>query len=376
MPKRVLIAPDKFKSCLTAAEVADALACGLLSVLADLYIDLCPMADGGEGTVDALLSATKGRRLSHVVTGPLPEMKVSACFGLLGDRTTAVIEMAEASGLHLLTESQRDPLATTTFGTGQLMMEAVRHGARRMILGIGGSATCDAGIGCAQACGLPVLLAGGEPTFDTEPLCGRDMDRVLFVKHARGSPIDGIAITVACDVTNPLFGPNGAACIFSPQKGAAPEVVRRLDASLEALARRLGLLDEARLPGSGAAGGLGFGLRAFFGAALQSGFDIVADATGLHRRISQADLVLTGEGKLDGQSLSGKTAVGVGRLCAELGKPCIAVAGVVESAPAVFRSTHALGDLAASTADSMRLARPLLIRLAADQAEAWLTRPA
>jgi glycerate kinase len=363
----ILIAPDKFKGCLTASDVAQALMRGLRRNRPRAEFDLCPLADGGEGTVAALVAATKGKLIKHTVTGPLPEMKVEATFGMLGDGETAVIEMAEASGLHLLGKDQYNPLATTTFGTGELMKRAAELHASKLILGIGGSATTDAGIGCAQAAGLPVLLKDGEPTSPTEPLCGRDMDRVVLIKHGRGSPVDSLEdITVACDVTNPLFGPNGAAYVFGPQKGATPEMCRQLDDMLKGLAARLNLLHVANEPGTGAAGGLGFGLRAYFNAKLQSGFKIVAAAANLRDRIARADLVITGEGKLDESSLAGKTAHGVAVMCKELGKPCVAVAGVVEASPDLFRSTHAISKLAKSPEDSFTRAKELLEKVAVD----------
>jgi glycerate kinase len=292
-------------------------------------IDACPVADGGEGTVDALVAATGGRVVTRRVTGPLPEMKVDAPFGILGDGETAVVEMAAASGLHWLKANERDPLATTTFGTGELLVEAAKLGVRQIILGIGGSATVDAGIGCAQACGLPVILAGGEPVSATEPLCGRDLPSVVLVKHGRGSSVERVRIVVACDVTNPLYGPDGAAPVYGPQKGAAPPVVRWLDDELRALAARLGKTAEAKMPGAGAAGGLGFAMLAWFGATLRSGVEIVIEATGLEHRLAGADLCLTGEGRLDASSLHGKAPVGVARLCRRLGVPCLAVVGSV-----------------------------------------------
>jgi len=204
----------------------------------DVEIDRCPMADGGEGTVSALVTATGGRFVSRRVTGPLADMKVEAIFGILGDGQTAVIEMAAASGLALLGPSERNPMLTTTFGTGELMMAAVEMGISRIVLGIGGSATIDGGIGCAQACGLPVILEGGEPLAPGEPLMGADVRRVVLVKHGRGSPIEKVRIEVACDVTNPLCGTNGAAQVYGPQKGATPQQIRDLDAALMNLARR------------------------------------------------------------------------------------------------------------------------------------------
>jgi glycerate kinase len=219
-------------------------------------------------------------------------------------------------------------MRTTTFGTGQLLLEAAKLGVDHIILGIGGSATCDGGIGCAQAAGLPVILDAPPGAADVhEPLIGEDLRRVVLVKHARGSPLDRVRITVACDVTNPLFGPNGAARIFGPQKGATPQQIDELDTLLRRLAERCGKLTEANTPGAGAAGGLGFAMLAFFGATLRPGFDLVADAVHLRDRLRGAHLCLTGEGRLDKSSLAGKSAVGVARLCRELGVPCVAIVG-------------------------------------------------
>jgi glycerate kinase len=329
-PMRVVIAPDKFKGCLSAAEVARAMEAGALCAEPRAAIDICPLADGGEGTVDALVAGDGGRIVTRTVTGPLPEMKVEARFGLLGDGKTAVIEMAAASGLALLRSEERDPARTTTFGTGELMMAAAKIGATRIILGIGGSATLDGGIGCAQACGLPVILEDGEVPSPGEPLVGADVGRVVLIKHGRGSPIEKIRIEVACDVANPLCGDDGAAAVYGPQKGATPQQVRELDAALWQLARRNGKLEQADLPGAGAAGGLGFAMAAFFGASLKRGVEIVMDAVGFRRRLIGADLCLTGEGRLDRSSLSGKVVIGVARACREAQIRCIALAGSIE----------------------------------------------
>ena len=251
----VVIAPDKFKGALSAAAAARAIAGGILSAQPHAQIVICPMADGGEGTVDALLSAAGGERQSEIVTGPRPEMRVAAGFALLPDGT-AVIEMSSASGLALLTPDERDPMHTTTFGTGQLLRAAANIGARRIILGIGGSATTDGGIGALQALGARLFF--DDDTELTRPAIGADLQRPLRVEPPANWELPPILI--ACDVTNPLYGPAGAAAIFGPQKGASPEDVVRLDAGLEALAHRHGKTELAASPGSGAAGGLGFGL--------------------------------------------------------------------------------------------------------------------
>ena len=326
---RIVVAPDKFKGSLSAPAVAAAIAEGLLRADSSVIIDQCPMADGGEGTVAALVAATGGTLMTRSVTGPLPHRKVDATFGMLGDGQTAVIEMAAASGLALLKEEDRNPLNTTTFGTGELLLAAMEIRARNIILGIGGSATMDAGIGCAQACGFSIVFQKGNAALPTKPLCGRDLDSIATIEPRVGSEIERVRITVACDVTNPLFGPNGAAAVFGPQKGATPQQVEWFDQALQGLAQRTGTLKEALTPGAGAAGGLGFGMLAFFGASLRPGAEIVIDATALCERLKGADLCITGEGRLDAQSLSGKAPIAVARLCKELNIPCIALVGSI-----------------------------------------------
>ena len=363
---RLLLAPDKFKGCLSAADVALAMEAGALRADPRAAIDCCPMADGGEGTVDALVAATGGRFFTRTVTGPLPDMKVEARFGLLADEKTAVIEMAAASGLALLRPQDRDPTRTTTFGTGELMMAAAKIGATRIILGIGGSATLDGGIGCAQACGLSVILEGGQVPAPGEPLVGADVRRVVLIKHGRGSPIEKIRIEVACDVANPLCGDNGAAAVYGPQKGATPRQVRELDSALSQLARRNGKLEQANLPGAGAAGGLGFAMAAFFGAQLKRGVEIVIDAVDLRRRLTGADLCLTGEGRLDRSSLGGKVAVGVARACRDAQIPCIALAGSIEPGVDFGFEAVKIGDDTITQEQSMEQAETLIAAKVAD----------
>ncbi|HWB53229.1 MAG TPA: glycerate kinase [Tepidisphaeraceae bacterium] len=365
---RIVIAPDKFKGSLGAAEVAEAIAAGVRDKYPDAQLDLCPMADGGEGTVAALVKATSGHTITRQVTGPLAEMKVDAVFGILGDNQTAVIEMSAASGLSLLKDADRNPLNTTTVGTGELLCAAAEAGATHIILGIGGSATCDGGIGCAQGAGLTVLLRDGSAVSPTEPLTARDLDQVLMVKYARGSPVDRVKITVACDVTNPLFGPDGAAVVYAPQKGASASEVAQLDQMLQRLAERTGKLNEANTPGAGAAGGLGFGMLAFFAATLRPGIEIVIDAVNLADRLRGADLCITGEGKLDHSTLSGKTAAGVARLCREIGVPCAAIGGSVEANAGLeqlFNRMVQLRQPGMSLQESMSQTRQLLRQTAA-----------
>lgn len=328
---RVLIAPDKFKGTLDANGVAAAMAEGVHDALPDAIVDLCPMSDGGEGFVQTIAAACGGRMVTRRVVGPLPEHHVDATFATIDDGQTAVIEMSSASGLALLAVDDRNPLYTTTFGTGELIRFAAEMGCRSILLGIGGSATCDAGIGCLQACGCHVTLGSGQYATDGEPLCARDLDDVIRVKSHRGSPVDGMTITIACDVTNPLYGPNGSAVVYGPQKGASPADVRELDRMLAAFAARQGWQSFAEMPGAGAAGGIGFGLAAMFKATLTRGADLVAKATRLDERIAAADIVLSGEGRLDAQSASGKVVAGVASRCAQNGKRCVAVAGSIEA---------------------------------------------
>jgi len=362
---RIVVAPDKFKSSLDAHAAAEAIANGLRQAAAEVELDLCPVADGGEGTVAVL----GGTLVDVQVTGPLPEMKVTARYSMIPDRLTAVIEMAAASGLRLLPPDQRNPLHTTTFGSGELLMAAVERGARHIILGIGGSATIDCGIGCAQACGLPVLMRDGEPTAMTEPLVGGDLDRVLMIKHGRGSRIEHCDIVVACDVDNPLYGPHGAAMTFGLQKGAAAEKIPWFDEQLARIARQSGKDDIAKMPGAGAAGGLGFAMAAFFGATLRSGFDLVAEWIGLENRLKGADLCITGEGRLDEDSLRGKAAMGVARMCRRAGVPCIALvgsagAGAAKAIAEGLTAWFSIADGPMTLEQSMQSAPALLSRAA------------
>lgn len=337
---RIVIAPDKFKGCLPADAVARHIAAGLRRRHPAAELDLCPLADGGEGFVDAMLAATGGTRRVSRVVGPLGEEKIDAVWGMLTGGT-AVVEMSGASGFALVPESLRNPMNTTTFGTGQLLLAAVQAGATRILLGIGGSATVDAGLGCCQAAGHTVLRLDGEPVTPGEPLLGRDLAEIHSIKRGRGSLLDRIPITVACDVDNPLSGGRGAAVVFGPQKGATPEQVAWFDAQHRALAGRCLKLDEAATPGAGAAGGLGWALLSFFTAELVPGIDLVISATQLRERLRGADLCVTGEGAFDGQSAGGKTASGVARLCRELGVPCALLAGHI-SADTAATFAHAV----------------------------------
>jgi glycerate kinase len=321
---RVLAAPDKFRGTLTAAEAASAIAAGWRRSRPHDEVDELPMADGGEGTLDALAAALHGEVLVERVTGPLGD-PVDAEFGLAGE--LAIVEMARASGLQLVPAERRDPLAATTLGTGELILAACRHRPRRVIVCIGGSATNDGGAGMAQALGVRLLDAHGREL----PPGGRsllDLDRIDASELA--PEVRGVEFVVASDVDNPRVGPTGASAVYGPQKGASPHDVDLLDRALaryaEVLRRDLGV-DVVGLPGAGAAGGLGAGLIAFLGATLRPGVDVVMEATQFEERLRGVGLVITGEGKLDEQSLHGKTPSGVLRAARGRDVPVAIVCG-------------------------------------------------
>lgn len=325
---KVVVAPDKFRGSLSASDASQAMAQGVARADPNAEIVAIPMADGGEGTVEALVAATGGTFRDILVTGPLGE-PVPARFGLLGDGRTAVLEMAAASGLALVPRDRRDPTRTTTRGTGEMLLAAIEAGASRVILGIGGSATNDGGAGFAQALGFRLLDDAGVEL----PPGGGSLDRLSHIDPSgRDARIDRIELSVACDVDNPLCGPRGASAIFGPQKGADPVTVARLDRNLMQFAnvirRDLGR-SVADIPGAGAAGGLGAGLIAFASGRLEPGVDLVARAVDLEGHLTGADLVLTGEGAIDISSAGGKTAVGVARMAKARGCPVVALAGTI-----------------------------------------------
>ncbi|MDG5496016.1 glycerate kinase [Niveispirillum sp. BGYR6] len=333
---KILIAPDSFKESLAAQAVAEQIAAGIRDALPTADCRIAPMADGGEGTVAAMVAALDGQIRQISVTGPLGE-PVMACYGVSGQ--TAIIEMAAAAGLALVPPARRDPSQTTSFGLGQLIRDVLDQGARHLIIGIGGSATNDGGAGMAQALGIRLLDAEDRDL----PFGGGALTRLARLDMTGlDARLQACRVEVACDVDNPLIGPQGASAIFAPQKGADAAMVQRLDAALSHLAeiiRRQRGLDVANLPGGGAAGGLGAGLHAFLGATLRPGVDIISQAIGLQDRIAWADLVITGEGRLDGQSLHGKVPVGVARLAAAQGKPVIAIAGSLGDGAERLRET-------------------------------------
>ena len=323
---KVVIAPDKFRGSLSAIEAALALGRGVRNVLPEARVLTIPMADGGEGTVAALVEATHGGFHSSIVNSPLLE-PVSAEFGRLGDSSTFVIEMANASGLSLVSLDLRDPGRTTTRGTGELVLKSIEMGASRILLGLGGSATNDGGAGFGQALGYRLLDKVGNEIGPGGLELGR-LDRID--PSFRDRRLDGVRIDVMCDVVNPLCGLNGASRVFGPQKGASADLIARLDENLGHFAsiveRDLGK-SIRDIPGAGAAGGLGGGVLAFTQATLRPGIELVIDAVGLAESLRDADLCLTGEGSIDGTSAQGKTIVGVARLAHSLDCPTLAIAG-------------------------------------------------
>ena len=332
----ILIAPDSFKDALSSREVANYLKAGMIKVIPDGLFDLVPLADGGEGTVETILSSVKGETIRITVHDPLMR-QISSFIGFIPGRT-ALIEMAAASGLMLVSEGERNPWVTTSFGTGELIKTALDNDCKTIILGIGGSATNDAGVGMAMALGVKFLDEKNNPVS----VGGGEVGRIRKIDiSGLDARISDTEILVACDVTNPLTGLDGASVVYSPQKGADTGMVKELDANLVSLARVIkeqSGKDVETLPGAGAAGGMGAGLVAFLDAKLVRGFDLVASVTRLEQKIENADIVITGEGKVDGQTPFGKTAFGVAQLAKNHKKPVILVAGTIAEGAEVLYS--------------------------------------
>ncbi len=328
---KIVVAPDSFKGSLAAEEACAAMERGIKRVLPEAEVVKIPMADGGEGTVHALVSATDGRIEKVRVVGPLGE-EVEAEYGILGDGETAVIEMAAASGLPLVPVERRNPVVTTTYGTGQLMQAALRRGCRKLIVGIGGSATTDCGTGMAQALGVRFYRHDG--SLITDYMCGGLMAEVARIDLSERMPeLLEATVTVACDVDNPLLGPRGAVMTYSRQKGATDEQLALLEANMThfiAVAEQTIGRTVREVPGAGAAGGLGAGLIAFANATLKPGVSIVLQASRFAERIRGAAFILTGEGKVDYQTAFGKTISGVAAEAKKQGIPVIVLAGGVE----------------------------------------------
>ncbi|MFI1398256.1 glycerate kinase [Streptomyces sp. NPDC020681] len=369
-PARVLVAADKFKGSLTAVEVAERVKAGLQRVVPGLAVDTLPVADGGDGTVAAAVAAGFQRREVQV-TGPLGQ-SVTAAYALRDD--TAVVEMAEASGLQHLPEGVFAPLTATTYGSGELLLAALDAGARTIVFGVGGSATTDGGAGMLAALGARFLDAGGAPVppggaglreLDTADLTGLD------------PRLKEVELVLASDVDNPLTGPKGAPAVYGPQKGATPDDVATLDAALAHYASVLGP-SQADLPGAGAAGGIGYGALVALGASFRPGIEVMLDVLGFAPALARATLVITGEGSLDEQTLHGKAPAGVASAARAAGKEVIAVCGRLALPPealgrAGIRRAYALTELEKDPARSMAEAGPLLERVAEGIARDFLT---
>ncbi|ANQ17926.1 glycerate kinase [Vibrio natriegens] len=323
---KIVIAPDSYKESLSAMEVAISIEQGFKHVLPNAEYIKLPMADGGEGTVQSLVDATGGEIVEHSVTGPLGE-PVSGFYGLLGDGKTAIIEMAAASGLHLVDPDKRNPMITTTFGTGELIKAVLDKGVEHIIVGIGGSATNDGGLGMAQALGIRLL----DENHESLGFGGGELSKLHRINMRGLDPrLAQVRLEVACDVDNPLCGPQGASQVFGPQKGATADMVEQLDRNLahyaSVIKAQLGQ-DVLTRPGAGAAGGLGAALMGLLNAELRPGIEIVMDAVNLDEIVEGADLVITGEGRIDSQTIHGKTPIGVARVANKHFVPVIGIAG-------------------------------------------------
>jgi len=325
---KILVAPQEFKGSISALSVAEAAKRGVIRVFPDAEIVLCPVADGGDGTLETLVEVSDGEVRTCDVQNPIGET-ITAQWGAMGDGVTAVIEMARTSGLALLSLDERDPLNSSTYGLGQAILEALNEGFRNFIVGIGGSATNDAGAGMAQALGATLVDAEGKAI----PFGGAALANLRAIDISKmDARIENSQFMVACDVSNPLTGDEGASAVYGPQKGATPEMVTELDSALlnfaEIVRKDIGK-DVSEISGAGAAGGLGAGMLAFMGAELKAGVDIVLETVQLREKLSGVDLVITGEGGMDFQTVYNKAPIGVARIAAEFNIPTVAIAGLL-----------------------------------------------
>lgn len=373
---KVVIAPDSFKESLTAKQVCDAIQAGLARVWHDAKFVAIPVADGGEGTVQSLVDATQGRLVEVKVMGPQGK-RVEAFYGMLGDNQTAVIEMAAASGLHHVPVAQRDPKLTTSFGTGELIRHALDQGVTKLIIGLGGSATNDGGVGMLAALGARFTNADGDPI----QLTGGGLRELTHIDLQDVDPrLQNCDILVACDVNNPLCGDKGASAVFGPQKGATPEDVQLLDGTL----RQFGLLTEKvtgkmvlESAGAGAAGGMGAALLAYTQARLRPGIEIVLETVQLAHQVSDADLVITGEGRIDSQTVHGKTPMGVAKVAKRFDVPVLALCGCTgDNYQAVYQcgidAVFAAVPRAMSLEDALKESDFNLADLAENVARLWV----
>ncbi len=374
----VVVAPDSFKGSLTAIQAAQAMAEGIRDADPSIEIVMLPAADGGEGTMDSLVGATGGETVSVFVQDPLGR-KVEASYGILGDEEVCVIEIAEASGLMLLHENERNPLVTSTYGTGELIVHALDAGLRNFIIGLGGSATNDGGVGMLQAFGMSFvdengmeLARGGGSLGDLHSI-----DMLHFDKRIAESNF-----LIACDVESPFVGTDGASAVFGPQKGASPAVVDILDRNLTKLANVVEQLTGISLhgkKGSGAAGGAGGAFQAFFPGEMKQGIQVVLDAISFDDYVTNADLVITGEGKTDSQTLSGKTPFGVAKVALKKGKPVILISGALDEESRdlltpLYTELHAIADGTVSSKESIEHASHYLRAKTKKVMEDYLTK--
>ncbi|EJL6547728.1 glycerate kinase [Vibrio cholerae] len=373
---KVVIAPDSFKESLTAKQVCDAIQAGLARVWHDAKFVAIPVADGGEGTVQSLVDATQGRLVEVKVMGPQGK-RVEAFYGMLGDNQTAVIEMAAASGLHHVPLAQRDPKLTTSFGTGELIRHALDQGVTKLIIGLGGSATNDGGVGMLAALGARFTNADGDPI----QLTGGGLRELTHIDLQDFDPrLQNCDILVACDVNNPLCGDKGASAVFGQQKGATPEDVQLLDGAL----RQFGLLTEKvtgkmvlESAGAGAAGGMGAALLAYTQAILRPGIEIVLETVQLAHQVIDADLVITGEGRIDSQTVHGKTPMGVAKVAKRFDVPVLALCGCTgDNYQAVYQcgidAVFAAVPRAMSLEDALKESDFNLADLAENVARLWV----
>ena len=356
---RVLIAPDKFKGSLSAQEVADTIVLGIRDAISDAEIEIAPMADGGEGTAEAICKARGGKWVTCSAHGPLGE-PIEASYVWLGEKHAAVMEMSEAAGMRRLKNGERDVLRANTFGIGEMLLDAAGRSASEIVIGLGGSATNDGGLGMARALGFRFLGEDENELTDMvslvklarieKPIVGALVPSAQSQERRLAqTPLQCVKVIAAVDVKNPLLGPNGATRTFGPQKGASPDQIELLERTLAQLAdvasRDLGC-DFRNEPGAGAAGGLGFGLMSFCDATIRPGFEVVAEAVGMEQKIKRADVIVTGEGKLDSQTLEGKTPAGVAGLARKLGKRVFAIVGRADAnstARDLFNGVYELG---------------------------------
>ena len=354
--RRIVVAADSFKGSLSSLEVAEAFACGFHRVFPHCEVAKVAVADGGEGTVEALVQTLGGERVSVMVHDPLMR-PIEACYGIVNGGRTAVMEMSAASGLPLLTAQERNPLKTTTYGTGEMIADALGRGCREFLIGIGGSATNDAGVGMLRALGFRFLDAEGAELVGG----GEILEHIYSIDNSGALPsLRDATFRVACDVTNPLYGPEGAACVFAPQKGADEAMVERLDAGLKNFAEvveRYNGEDIATLRGAGAAGGLGGGFKALLGARLERGVDMVLEAIRFADIIKECDLVVTGEGRLDSQTMMGKTPSGILQMTKSQGILCVAIGGAIEKCKELEQSGFAI--MLSVTPENMPLAQAM-----------------